>query len=53
MDMSQYWNYVVIPTTIILILFLLFAIIDSSSVQAMSALGFNSSIRAIKHHKIG
>jgi uncharacterized integral membrane protein len=46
-DMTQYWNYVFIPAIILLILYFIYAVINSGDTQTMSSRGINSSIYAI------
>ena len=46
-DMSEYWSFVFIPTMILLIFYLLYAILNSRDTQTMSSRGLNSSVNAV------
>lgn len=45
--MSEYWSFVFIPTMILLIFYLLYAILNSRDTQTMSSRGLNSSVNAV------
>ena len=51
-DTTQFWNFVVIPSIVFLILYLIYAIMSSSETQGVSSRGLNSSINAVMRAKI-
>ena len=46
-DMTRYWNYVFIPALIFLILYFIYAVVNSKDTQTMSSRVLNSSVHAI------
>jgi hypothetical protein len=51
-DTTQYWNFIVIPSIVFLILYLIYAIITSRDTQTMSSRSLNSTIASVLKAKI-
>ena len=46
-DTTQYWNFIVIPSIVFLILYLIYAILTSRDTQTMSSRDLNSTIGSV------
>jgi len=46
-DMSQYWNYVFIPSVVLLLLYLIYAIVSSRGSQIMGPSSVNAYVNSI------